>query len=81
MLDFNGDGTLAVPSVSLSLNGTVSHPPASTGDYTLEGNCRGTLVFTGGPSFDIVAAPDGRTLWMFQTNPNTVFQGTATRFE
>ncbi len=81
VLDFNGDGTLAVPSVSLSLNGTVSHPPASTGDYTLEGNCRGTLVFTGGPSFDIVAAPDGRTLWMFQTNPNTVFQGTATRFE
>jgi hypothetical protein len=81
VLEFNGDGTLAVPSVSLSVNGTISHPPAGTGDYTLEADCTGTLVFTGGPSFDIVAAPNGRTLWMFQTNPNTVFQGEARRFD
>lgn len=62
------------------MNGAVSHPPGGTGDYTVdEADCRGALTFTGGPSFDIVAARDGGTLWMFQTNANTVFQGTATR--
>ena len=81
VLVFNGDGTLTVPAVTLSVNGAINHPPGSPGDYTLEASCTGTLVFTGGPSFDIVAAPDGRTVWMFQTNPNTVFQGTATRFD
>lgn len=81
VIDFNGDGTLTVPAVTLSVNGVVSHPPAGVGDYTLEENCRGTIVFTSGPSFDIVVTPGGRTVWMIQTNPNTVFQGTATRFD
>jgi hypothetical protein len=80
VIEFNGDGTLTVPSVTLSVNGVVSHPPGSAGDYTVEPDCTGTLVFTGGPSFDIVVASDDKTVWMFQTNPNTVFQGTATRF-
>ena len=79
-LDFQGDGTLEVPFVSLSINGAINHPPPGVGDYTLGENCRGTLVFSGGPSFDIVVSSDGDTIWMFQTNPNTVFQGTATRF-
>ena len=80
-IEFNGDGTLTAPAVTLSVNGNVSHPPSGVGDYMLEETCRGTLVFSGGPSFDIVAARDGNTVWMFQTNPNTVFQGTATRFD
>lgn len=81
VIDFNGDGTLTVPAVTLSVNGVVSHPPPGVGDYTLEETCRGTIVFTSGPSFDIVVTPGGRTVWMIQTNPNTVFQGTATRFD
>jgi hypothetical protein len=81
VIEFNGDGSLTVPAVTLSVNGMVSHPPAGVGDYTLEANCRGTLVFSGGPSFDIVVASNGKTVWMFQTNPNTVFQGTATLFD
>ena len=80
-IEFNGDVKLTVPSVSLSVNGNVSHPPGAPGDYTVEADCRGTLVFSRGPSFDIVVALDGGTVWMFQTNPNTVFQGTATRLE
>lgn len=80
-LDFKGDGTIEVPFVSLSVNGAINHPPPGVGDYTLADNCRGTLVFNGGPMFDIVASADGGTVWMFQTNPNTVFQGTATRFQ
>ena len=79
VIDFNGDGTLTVPAVTLSVSvvGSAARGPES-GDYTLEENCRGTIVFTSGPSFDIVVTPGGRTVWMIQTNPNTVFQGTAT---
>jgi hypothetical protein len=80
VLDFKGDGTLEVPFVSLSVNGAINHPPPGVGDYTLDENCRGTLIFNGGPLFDIVASADGSTVWMFQTNAGTVFQGTATRF-
>ena len=79
-LDFKCDGTLDVTIVSLRINGASNHPPPGVGDYTLADNCRGTLVFSGGPMYDIVASADGGTVWMFQTNPNTVFQGTATRF-
>jgi hypothetical protein len=80
-IEFNGDGTLTVPSVTLSVNGNISHPPGAPGDYTVEADCRGTLVFSSGQTYDIVVALDGTTVWMFQTNPNTVFQGTATRLE
>jgi hypothetical protein len=80
-IEFDGDGTLTVPSVTLSVNGNVSHPPGAPGDYTVEADCRGTLVFTSGQTYDIVVALDGAAVWMFQTNPNTVFQGTATRLE
>ena len=80
-IDFAGNGTLTVPGVTLSINGNVSHPPGSPGDYTVDADCRGTIAFSSGPTFDIVVALDGATVWMFQTNPNTVFQGTATRLE
>jgi hypothetical protein len=80
-IEFNGDGTLTVPSVTLSVNGNVSHPPGAPGDYTVEADCRGVLVFSSGQTFDIVVALDGNKVWMFQTNPNTVFQGIATRLE
>jgi hypothetical protein len=80
-IEFNGDGTLTVPSVTLSVNGNVSHPPGAPGDYTVEADCRGTIVFSSGQTFDTVVGLNGETVWMFQTNPNTVFQGTATRLE
>lgn len=80
-LEFNGDGTVTVTGVTLSVNGNISHPPAGSGGYTVETDCRGTLDFSNGPSFDIVVALDGATVWMFQTNPNTVFQGIATRLD
>jgi len=80
-IEFNGDGTLTVPAVTLSVNGNVSHPPGAPGNYTAEADCSGTLTFSSGPTYDIVVALDGKTVWMFQTNLNTVFQGTATRLE
>ena len=80
IVDFNGDGTLAVPAVTVSINGTVTHGLPSTGTYTVDEGCTGTILF-GGPTYDIFVEQTGKEIWLIQTNPNTVFQGTATRTE
>ena len=80
IIDFNGDGTLSVPAATLSLNGVIVRvPPGVTGSYRVEKDCKGTIAFSSGQSLDIFISPEGRTLWMIQTNSNTVLQGTATR--
>jgi len=80
VIDFNGDGTLSVPAATRSVNGVIARtPPGGTGSYTVDAGCKGTIAFAGGPSFDMFLSPKGKTLWMIQTNENTVFQGTATR--
>ena len=78
MIDFNGDGTLSVPAATRSVNGVIVRSLPGLGTYTVEDNCTGTIVFDG-PAFDIFMSPDAEEIWMIQTNPNTVFQGTATR--
>jgi hypothetical protein len=79
-IDFKGDGTISVPAATRSINGIIGRtPPGGTGTYTVEAGCKGSITFTGGPSFDIFISPSGDKLWMIQTNPDTVFQGTATR--
>ena len=76
-IDFNGDGTLSVPFVTVSNNGSIIHPPpGGTGVYTVQANCQGTVNFTNGPSFNIFVRPFGNNLWMIQTDSNTVLQGT-----
>jgi len=77
---FNGDGTLSVPAATRSVNGVIARtPPGGTGSYTVAAGCTGTIEFLNGPSFDIFISPKGDKVWMIQTNPDTVFQGTATR--
>ena len=79
VINFNGDGTLSVPAATRSVNGVVARtPPGGTGSYTVDAACTGTITFAG-PLFDIFISPNGEKLWMIQTNPDTVFQGTATR--
>jgi hypothetical protein len=81
VIEFNGDGTLTVPAATLSANGVIIRSlPGGFGTYTVEEDCTGTVVFNG-PMFDAFISRDGDTLSMVQTNPNTVFQGTATRTE
>lgn len=80
IVDFNGDGTLAVPAVTVSINGTVTRGTPSTGTYTVDEGCTGTIAF-GGPTYDIFVEQTGKEIWLIQTNQNTVFQGTATRTE
>ena len=80
VIEFNGDGTLSVPAATRSVNGVITQiPPGGTGNYILEAGCTGTLAFAAGPSFDIFTTPGSKTIWMIQTNPNTVLQATATR--
>ena len=41
--------------------------------------CGGTLTLIPGPSFDLYTDHTGTQVWMIQTTPNTVFQGTVTK--
>jgi hypothetical protein len=79
-IDFHGDGTLSVPAATVSINGNINQQAMpGVGVYTVGDGCRGTLTFVPGPSFDIFFDHTGKQVWMIQTNPGTVFQGTATR--
>ena len=79
-ITFNGDGTLSVPFVTLSLNGQIIQlPPGGGGTYSVQANCQGTINFTNGPALNIYVRPNGNSLWMIQTDPNTVLQGTASK--
>lgn len=75
---FNGDGTLDVPAATVSLNGMIIRSLHSVGTYTVQDNCSGTVTFNG-PTYDMFLSRDGDDISMIQTNPNTVFQGLATR--
>ena len=80
-IDFNGDGTLVSPFATVSVNGTILQFGEGTGSYTVNPDCRGTITFSNGFTFDLFAETNGNTLWMIQTagEPPAVFEGTATR--
>ena len=75
---FHGDGTLDVPAATVSLNGAIIPSLPSSGTYTVEDNCLGTITFHG-PTYDMFLSKDGDDISMIQTNTGTVFQGLATR--
>ncbi|PYK62665.1 MAG: hypothetical protein DME50_18915 [Verrucomicrobia bacterium] len=62
-INFNGDGTLVSPFATVSINGTILHSSNSPGTYAVNTDCRGTLSFTGGPSFDIFVGAATRMPW------------------
>ncbi len=77
---FNGNGTLSVPFATVSVNGQIIQvPPGGGGTYSVQANCQGTISFTNGPAFNIYVRPAGNSLWMIQTDPNSVLQGTASK--
>ena len=68
-----------VPAATLSANGVIIRSlPGGFGTYTVEDDCTGTVAFNG-PTFDAFLSRTATTISMIQTNPNTVFQGLATR--
>ena len=88
-LDAVGDGTVTVPSVTLSVNGAItSASPGAPGTYTVaelvppDDVCLGTLTFSSGNAFNLFIPLKGARIWMIQTNLNpnnsgNVFEGTA----
>ena len=80
LVEFNGDGTLTVSGGTLSVNGVVTQiPPNGIGDYHIDADCNGGLVFIPGPSFNLFIERDGKSGLAIQTNPGNVFQGTIAR--
>ena len=89
VLQFNGDGTLSTPAVTIANpfgdSGAVLDPPAggAAGVYSTNDDCTGQVQFldaTGATFKIVVDAPRGDTIWMIQTHPiNNVFQGKAVR--
>jgi hypothetical protein len=76
VIRFDGNGSLTVPAVTVSVNGAIVHPPPNgTGTYTVAPDCSGTLLFAMGTAFDLFLAPGAREFTMIQTNPLTVLQG------
>jgi hypothetical protein len=79
VIDFNGDGMPVCSCRDAQRKWCdCASLPGGVGTYTVEDNCTGTIVFDG-PTFDIFISFNREAIWMIQTNPNTVFQGTATR--
>ena len=78
---FNGDGTADVPGGRVRVNGSV-FPTTGTGTYTISTltspnrGCEGSLTF---PGVNLFIPPDARDIQLMRTDPDTVFQGTATR--
>ena len=88
-LDFEGDGTMSVPTGTLSFNGNVNQAVVFRGVYTLERSlqgsgqlgtgCRGTLTLLPGVGFDLYTDRTGTQVWLIRTAPGAVFQGTVTK--
>ena len=78
VIDFNGDGTLVVPAATRSVGGMITRSAPSVGSYAVTDDCLGTITFDG-PTFDVFISPRGSQFWLIQTNPNSVFEGSATR--
>ena len=77
---FNGDGTLTAPVATVSIDGNVTRSSDTPGSYSLGLNCAGSLSFSPGPSFDLIADSRGTAVYMIQTAPGSpVMQGVAER--
>jgi hypothetical protein len=76
-LQFNGDGTLTsvgTANIGGNLAGASFHP--TTGNYTVNEDCTGTLAFNpSGPHFDIFVVRGGSQLHMIQTDTGNVLVG------
>lgn len=72
----NGDGTgLAQGTIANRAgDGLITLVPGSPATYTLDEECKGTLQFLNGPSFNIMTTPKSSSFQMIQNNPNNVLQ-------
>ncbi len=78
---FDGAGSFS-GSGTTSMNGDVGFG-TSSGTYTVENNCTGTLTVTFSNGFvitnNIVIVDEGKEIYIIQTTPGTVISGVAKR--
>jgi hypothetical protein len=79
VIDVNGDGTLNVPAVTLSVNGTILRFADVGGSYTVNEDCTGTITFVTDIQLDIFIAPNGKEFSLIQTNEGAVLAAVATK--
>jgi hypothetical protein len=77
VIDVNGDGTLNVPAVTLSVNGTILRFADVGGSYTVNEDCTGTITFVTDVHLDIFIAPNGKEFHLIQTDANSVLAAVA----
>ena len=77
VIDVNGDGTLNVPAVTLSANGTILRFADVGGSYTVNEDCTGTITFVTDVHLDIFIAPNGKEFDLIQTDANSVLAAVA----
>ena len=84
LIRFNGDGTADVPGGRVSVNGAI-FTTLGAGTYTtptpVDKGCETILTFDDPPkpALYIFIPRDANTLQIILINPNTVFQGSATK--
>ena len=77
VIDVNGDGTLNVPAVTLSANGTILRFADVGGSYTVNEDCTGTITFVTDVHLDIFIAHNGKEFHLIQTDANSVLAAVA----
>ena len=81
--EFSGDGFVKTPSATINVNGaTIRVRPGADGTYTACRRLHRQLSHSPMPGMWPSISPSSRkgdTIWMIQTNPAAVFQGTAHR--
>ena len=77
VIDANRDGTLNVPAVTLSANGTILRFADVGGSYTVNEDCTGTITFVTDVHLDIFIAPHGKEFDLIQTDANSVLAAVA----
>jgi hypothetical protein len=77
VIDVNGDGTLNVPAVTLSVPPDILRFTDVGGSYTVNEDCTGTLTFVTDVHLDIFIAPNGKEFHLIQTDANSVLAAVA----
>jgi hypothetical protein len=76
----HGEGYIVVNTFSASINGEIQRGSIISGPYTVNPDCTMTSSGNGG-NYDFVVMPDGSSLSWIETDPGTVFHGSAVRFK
>ena len=65
--------------ITVSESGNITRFIRSTGKYTINPDCTGSVIFSAGTTGDLFVAPDGSQLVFVQTNPGNVRAGSEQR--